>query len=83
MFLHDRKTTSSQDLIFTCKDSFFFFNIYLFLAVLGRSCCEGFSLQQVGATPSSWHVGFSCGGFSGCRSWALGPLGFSGFGSWA
>ena len=50
---------------------FFFFN-YL-LAVLGLHCCSGFSLVA-----ASWNYSLAVvRGFSCCRAWPLGCMGFS------
>ena len=56
---------------------FFFFPalfIYLFLAVLGRHCCERAfpSCGELGLLSSCGAWASHCGGFSGCRAQAQG-----------
>ena len=59
---------------------FFFFNVYLFMTVLGlRSSTQVFSSCCEWGLPSRCSVWASrCGSFSGCGVWALGHAGSSG-----
>ena len=64
---------------------FYFFEIILFLALLGHHCCVGFfSSCGKQRTPYSCGVRAShWGGFSCCRAWALGCTGFNSCITWA
>ena len=54
------------------------FIYYLFQTVLNLRCCEDFlQLQLTAATLQLRCAGSHCSGFSCCRTWAIGHLGFS------
>ena len=60
----------------------FYLFIYL-LALLGLSCAGFFSsCSEQGLLSSCSVMASHCGGFSCCRAWALGHVGFSSYGSW-
>ena len=55
------------------------FDKHLYLSALGLCCCaQAFSVSSCGRGSA-----LRCGGFSGCRAWALGDSGFRGVGTCA
>ena len=54
-------------LVFPLLKTFFFFNLFLFLAVLTLHCCAGFSLAAVQGLQRAQASALEARGFSSCR----------------
>ena len=60
-----------------------FLKVYLFLSALGLLLLHAGALQLVASRGYSLVVASRCGGFSCCRAWALGLVGFRSYSSQA